>query len=62
MMTALSHLLPPLPSFTALARTYAPWPVWTGSTTQPVRCAPMPKKAAVPLCCANIASAGLARW
>ena len=27
---SLSHLLPPLPGFTALARTYAPWPVWTG--------------------------------
>ena len=24
-MTPLSHLLPPLPGFTALARTYAPW-------------------------------------
>ena len=48
-MTPLSHLLPPLPGFTALARTYAPWPVWTGSTTQPVRFAAMPKKAAVRL-------------
>jgi hypothetical protein len=46
---ALSHLLPPLPGFTALARTYAPWPVWTGSTTQPVRFAAMPKKVAVRL-------------
>ena len=46
---SLSHLLPPLPGFTALARTYAPWPVWTGSTTQPVRFAAMPKKAAVKL-------------
>jgi hypothetical protein len=46
---ALSHLLPPLPGFTALARTYAPWPVWTGSTTQPVRFAPMAKKVAVRL-------------
>ena len=32
-MTPLSHLLPPLPGFTALSRTYAPWPVWSGSTT-----------------------------
>jgi hypothetical protein len=48
-MTPLSHLSPPLPGFTALARTYAPWPVWTGSTTQPVRFAPMAKKAAVRL-------------
>ena len=46
---SLSHLLPPLPGLTALARTYAPWPVWTGSTTQPVRFAAMPKKAAVRL-------------
>jgi hypothetical protein len=46
---SLFHLLPPLPSFTALARTYAPWPVWTGSTTQPVRFAAMPKRAAVRL-------------
>ena len=45
----LSHLLPPLPGFTALARTYAPWPVWSGSTTQPVRFAPLAKKAAVRL-------------
>ena len=48
-MTSLSHLLPPLPGFTALARTHAPWPVWTGSTTQPVHFAAMPKKAAVRL-------------
>ena len=48
-MSPLSHLLPPLPGFTALARTYAPWPVWSGSTTSPVRFAAMPKKAAVKL-------------
>jgi hypothetical protein len=48
-MTPLSHLLPPLPGFTALARTYAPWPVWSDSTTKPIRFAPMPKKAAVKL-------------
>jgi hypothetical protein len=46
---SLSHLLPPLPGLTALARTYAPWPVWSGSTTASVRFAPMPKKAAVRL-------------
>jgi hypothetical protein len=45
-MTPLSHLLP---GFTALARTYAPWPVWSGSVAKPVRFAPMPKKAAVRL-------------
>jgi hypothetical protein len=44
---SLSHLLPPLPGLTALA--YAPWPVWTGSIAQPVRFAPMAKKAAVRL-------------
>jgi hypothetical protein len=48
-MTPLSHLLPPLPGLTALARTYAPWPVWTGSVAKPVRFAPMPKKAAIRL-------------
>jgi hypothetical protein len=49
MMTSLSHLLPPLPGLTALARTYAPWPVWSDSTTKPVRFAPLAKKAAVRL-------------
>jgi hypothetical protein len=49
-MIPLSHLpLPPLPGFTALARTYAPWPVWSGSVAKPVRFAAMPKKAAVRL-------------
>ena len=45
----LSHLLPPLPGFTALSRTYAPWPVWSGSVAKPVQFAAMPKKAAVRL-------------
>jgi hypothetical protein len=48
-MTPLSHLLPALPGFTALGRTYAPWSVWAGSVAKPVRFAPMPKKAAVRL-------------
>jgi hypothetical protein len=48
-MSGASHLLPPLPGFTALARTYAPWPVWAESTTASVRFAAMPKKAAVKL-------------
>jgi hypothetical protein len=48
-MTPLSHLLPPLPGLTALARTYAPWPVWSGSTNTPIRFAPLAKKAAVRL-------------
>jgi hypothetical protein len=38
-----------LPGFTALARIYAPWPVWSGSTTTPIRFAPLAKKAAVKL-------------
>jgi hypothetical protein len=46
---SLSHLPPLLPGFTALGRTYAPWPVWAGSATKPVRFAPMAKKAAVRL-------------
>ena len=48
-MTALSHLLPPLPGFTTLSRTCAPWPVWSGSTTTPIRFVATPKKAAVKL-------------
>ena len=49
MLSPLSHLLPPLPGFTALSRTYAPWPVWSDSTTTPIRFAPMPKKAVIKL-------------
>jgi hypothetical protein len=45
---SLSHLLPPLPGFSA-PQNYAPWPVWAGSTTKPVRFAAMAKKAAVRL-------------
>jgi hypothetical protein len=39
----------PLPIPALEAATKAPWPVWSGSTTSPVRFAPMPKKAAVRL-------------
>jgi hypothetical protein len=35
--------------FLPLPQTYAPWPVWSGSTTAPIRFAPMAKKAAVRL-------------
>jgi hypothetical protein len=35
--------------FLPLPQTYAAWPVWSGSTTAPIRFAPMPKKAAVRL-------------
>ncbi len=36
MMTPLSHLAPPLP-YLPLPQTYAPWPVWSDSTTAPIR-------------------------
>ena len=49
MMAPLSHLLPPLPGFPAPPQTYAAWPVWSDSTTTPIRFAPMAKKAAVKL-------------
>ena len=39
----------PLPNPALEAATKAPWPVWAGSTTKPIRFAPMPKKAAVRL-------------
>jgi hypothetical protein len=48
MMASLSPLLPALPGFTA-PQTYAAWPVWSDSTTAPIRFQPMPKKAAVRL-------------
>ena len=47
-MTPLSHLLSPLPGLT-LPPTYAPFPVWSGSTTAPARFLAMPKKAAIKL-------------
>jgi hypothetical protein len=48
MMAPLSHLLPALPGFSA-PQAYGAWPVWSDSTTKPIRFAPMPKKAAVRL-------------
>jgi hypothetical protein len=48
MMTPLSHLLPALPGIGA-PQTYAAWPVWSDSTTTPIRFVPMAKKAAVRL-------------
>jgi hypothetical protein len=39
----------PLPGFALPAQSHAPWPVWSGSTTSPVRFAPLAKKAAVRL-------------
>jgi len=44
----LPFLLPPLPGL-ALARTYAPFPVWGGSTTAPARFGAIPKKQAIRL-------------
>jgi hypothetical protein len=49
MMAPLSHLLPALPGFPPSPQTYAAWPVWSDSTTKPIRFAPMPKKAVVRL-------------
>jgi hypothetical protein len=46
-LTPLSRLLSTLPI--PLPQTYAPWPVWSDSTTQTVRFAPLAKKAAVRL-------------
>lgn len=47
------HLNPVLailaPISTGGTKTFAPWPVWAGSTTVPVKPVPMPKKAAVKL-------------
>jgi hypothetical protein len=47
-MTPLFHLLPALPGLAA-PQTCAAWPVWSDSTTTPIRFASMPKKAAVRL-------------
>lgn len=49
--TRLRLLFPaiPLPIPALEASTKAPWPVWAGSVSKPVRFAPMPKKAAVRL-------------
>jgi hypothetical protein len=47
-MRQLAYCLPALPGF-AGPKTYAVWPVWSGSTTDDVRYQPMPKKAAVKL-------------
>jgi hypothetical protein len=49
MMAPLSHLLPLLPGFTTLSRSYAPFPVWSGSTTAPAQFVAMPKKQAIRL-------------
>ena len=47
------HLHSVLPNLTPIStggiKTFAPWPVWAGSTSEVVKTAPMPKKAAVRL-------------
>jgi Helix-turn-helix domain len=46
----LNSVLPILaPISTGGLKTFAPWPVWAGSTTEVVKTTPMPKKAAVRL-------------
>jgi hypothetical protein len=49
-MPSLAQCLPalPFPGFADL-KTYAAWPVWSGSTTQEVKFQPLPKKAATRL-------------
>ena len=44
----LPFVLPPLPGLT-LSRAYAPFPVWSGSTTAPAHFGAMPKKQAIRL-------------
>jgi hypothetical protein len=48
-MHLLSVLPIPAPISTFGLKTFAPWPVWAGSTTEVVKTTPMPKKAAVKL-------------
>ena len=47
-MPTLAYALPALPGFEG-PKTYAAWPVWSGSTTTEIRFQPMPKKDAVRL-------------
>ena len=42
-MAQLGLCIPGVPGFTSAAKTYAAWPVWSGSTTARVRFAPMGK-------------------
>lgn len=50
-MRPIAHLLPTLPGLPAMTgpRTYAAWPVWSGSTAEPVTFQPTPKKKALKL-------------
>src|ERR1700709_1879607 len=47
-MQSLAHCLPTLPGFTG-PKTFAAWPVWSGSSTKEIRFQPIPKKAATRL-------------
>ena len=47
-MHSLAQRLPTLPDLTG-RKTYAAWPVWSGSTTKDIRFQPVPKKAATRL-------------
>ena len=47
-MLAVGQCIPALPGF-VLPKTYAAWPVWSGSTTKEVRFQPVPKKTAIRL-------------
>jgi hypothetical protein len=47
-MPMLARCLPALPGFEG-PKTYAAWPVWSGSTTKEIRFQPIPKKAATRL-------------
>ena len=46
---ALPNASLPCPAFRSGPKTYAAWPVWSGSTTKEIRFQPMPKKAATQL-------------
>jgi hypothetical protein len=48
-MPTLAFASPALPGFPDGPKTYAAWPVWSGSTTKEIRFQPMPKKAATKL-------------
>jgi hypothetical protein len=47
-MHSLAHCLPAFSGF-SMPKTYAAWPVWSGSTTKEIRFQPMPRKAATRL-------------
>jgi hypothetical protein len=48
-MMQLGQCAPAVPGFTGFPKTYAAWPVWSGSTTAQVKFTPLPRKAAAKL-------------